>query len=446
MTDTAISPMLDISSYRSLGSARNRRVTVIPETTSNVTGSTSTQETYFSIPSSKYSMINGQGSYLYFDYAITGSSTLASETLSPINLGPKNGSAQSFIKTVETMVQSQSCEYLDNYNVFSAIMDDFQAKGRSANVGSILQGSINPDCTTARTTANSATFLNTFQAIKQPFPHTNAQVYRACIPIYSAVLGVLAETYVPAGDGIRLRIVWDTILKSCFGATATAYTLSNIRLQMDYIDIEPAVWMNLVAEGKGVLKSHATAIANYETSVDLADRTQSILIPARFSSVKFLMSCWRNSATPTSLLNSVGSRLFPNLDQFCVNIGGKNYPSTNISAKLSDGTYTGAETFMEVCRIFSQIHSPQFDIVFDVNEYLGTTTLPSMNSFVLGLCFEEYSGANKLVSGIDTNSTNLYLQTTHSADLATACVVDSFVGYDLIIELDSATNSMSFSK
>ena len=27
-----------------------------------------------------------------------------------------------------------------------------------------------------------------------------------------------------------------------------------------------------------------------------------------------------------------------------------------------------------------------------------------------------------------------------------ACVVDSFVGYDLIIELDSATNSMSFSK
>ena len=103
MTDTAISPMLDISSYRSLGSARNRRVTVIPETTSNVTGSTSTQETYFSIPSSKYSMINGQGSYLYFDYAITGSSTLASETLSPINLGPKNGSAQSFIKTVETM-------------------------------------------------------------------------------------------------------------------------------------------------------------------------------------------------------------------------------------------------------------------------------------------------------------------------------------------------------
>ena len=53
MTDTAISPMLDISSYRSLGSARNRRVTVIPETTSNVTGSTSTQETYFSIPSSK---------------------------------------------------------------------------------------------------------------------------------------------------------------------------------------------------------------------------------------------------------------------------------------------------------------------------------------------------------------------------------------------------------
>ena len=89
------------------------------------------------------------------------------------------------------------------------------------------------------------------------------------------------------------------------------------------------------------------------------------------------MSCWRNSATPTSLLNSVGSRLFPNLDQFCVNIGGKNYPSTNISAKLSDGTYTGAETFMEVCRIFSQIHSPQFDIVFDVNEYLGTTTLLS---------------------------------------------------------------------
>ena len=117
----AITPMMDLTSYRSMGSSRTRRVTILPENTSSVTGSTSTSDVQFALPSGRYSMINGQNSYLSFDYAVTGTSTIGADNTLPEPLGPSNGSAHSFIRAIETIVQSQSVEYLDQYNVFAGI-------------------------------------------------------------------------------------------------------------------------------------------------------------------------------------------------------------------------------------------------------------------------------------------------------------------------------------
>ena len=75
----AITPMMDLSAYRSMGSARTRRVTVLPENTSSVTGSTSTSDVQFALPSGRYSMINGQNSYLSFDYTVAGTSTIGGD-------------------------------------------------------------------------------------------------------------------------------------------------------------------------------------------------------------------------------------------------------------------------------------------------------------------------------------------------------------------------------
>ena len=449
--ETAITPLLDVSNYRPLNSGKSRRVTVTPEQSGTVTLSAlGTVDTFLSIPSSKFSMINGQASYLEFDYTLTGTSTAAATTVYPINLGWSNGDAGSAIKTLELTCQGQSVTLLDNYGAFSNLMSDFQSGTRAKNVGSILQNSLNPNYNTAITDATPSIPLVNLLAVKQPLAHTSATTYRACIPLYDTVLGALAESLVHASEGYRLRISFAGFNQSVIGATCTAATINNIKLQLDYVDVMPEVMMNLAKEGGGMLKSHATGVQNYNVTGNSADTAFSYLVPARFSSVKFLMNIWRRSAAATVVDNFWGARIFPFLDQISINVGGRQYPPTAIS-HVTQGTTSsssGAEAFMEFTKILAQLHSPAIDCVFSVNEYMQTqaTTSATCGSYAQGLMFEEYSGVNRTVSGLDTQSSNMIVQATCSAAVGVAYQMDSFVGYDMVIEVDFASGQVSFSK
>lgn len=457
--DTAITPLLDISNYRPLNSGKSRRVTVTPEQSAAVTLSAAgTVDTFISIPASKFSMINGQASYLEFDYTLTGTSTATATGQYPINLGWSNGDPGSAIKVLELTCQGQSVHLLDNYGAFSNLMFDFQNGSRAKNIGSILGNALQPnyDSGAGITNAAPAVFLCDLLAIKQPFAHTNQTTYRACIPLYDPVLGVLAESLVHASEGYRLRISWAGFLASCIGATVTAASINNIKLQLDYVDVMPEVLLNLAKEGGGVLKSHSTGLQNYNVVGAAADTAFSYLVPARFSSVKFITNMWRRSAAATAVDNFWGSRIFPFLDQLSINVGGRQYPPTAISHRTQGGapnsnatSDAGAEAFMEFTKILAQLHSPAVDCVFGAAQYTqtqGSGNSATVGSFVSGLMFEEYSGVNRTVSGLDTQSSNMIVQANLTAQVGAAYQMDSFVGYDMIIEVDFATGQVSFSK
>jgi hypothetical protein len=449
--ETAITPLLDVSNFRPLSSGKSRRVTVTPEQSGTVTLSAlGTVDSYISIPSSKFSFINGQASYLEFDYTIAGTTTPAATTVYPINLGLSNGDAGSVIKTLELTCQGQSVHQLDNYGAFSNLMFDMQNGSRAKNVGSILSGALAPNYNTAITDANPSIPLVNLLATKQPYAHTTGETYRACIPLYDPVLGVLAESMVHASEGYRLRISFTGYNQACIGHTVTGMTIANIKLQLDYVDVMPDVLLNLAAEGGGTIKSHCTGVNNYNVSGSSADTAFSYLVPARFSSVKFIMNIFRRSAAATAVDNFWGARIFPFLDQLSINIGGRQYPPTAISHRTQGTTprSTGAEAFMEFTKILSQLHSPAIDCVFAEAQYLQTqaTTSATVGSFASGLMFEEYSGVSRTVSGVDTQSSNMIVQATCSAGVGANYQMDSFVGYDMVIEVDVATGQVSFSK
>lgn len=449
--ETAITPLLDISNYRPLNSGKSRRVTVTPEQSGTVTlSSLGTVDTFISIPSSKYSMINGQASYIEFDYTLTGTTTAAATTVYPVNLGWSNGDPGSALKTVELTCQGQSVALLDNYGAFSNLMFDFQNGSRAKNVGSILGNALAPNYNTAITDANPSIPLVNLLAVKQPFAHVSGTTYRACIPLYDPVLGVLAESLVHASEGYRLRLSWAGFLQSCMGLTVTAASINNIKLQLDYVDVQPEVMLNLAREGAGVLKSHCTGVQNYNVTGASTDTAFSFLVPARFSSVKFLMNIWRRAAAATEADNFWGARIFPFLDQLSINVGGRQYPPTAIThlTQGSTATSSGAEAFMEFTKILAQLHSPAIDCVFAAAQYMQTqaTTSASCGAYASGLMFEEYSGVSKTVSGLDTQSSNMIVQASCSAAVGVAYQMDSFVGYDMVIEVDFATGQVSFSK
>jgi hypothetical protein len=53
--DTAITPHLDLTGFRSMGSAKSRLVSVQPENTQSITGNSGTQDLYFALPAGSMS-------------------------------------------------------------------------------------------------------------------------------------------------------------------------------------------------------------------------------------------------------------------------------------------------------------------------------------------------------------------------------------------------------
>jgi len=435
----SITPKLDVSQFRAMGSAKSRLVSVQAENAQTVVGNSGQQDLYFAIPSSSMSMLNSQLTALTFDLVCSSACSFS------------NGGANSIIQGVEVIIGNQSVELLDRCNVFSALMEDHQSKSRAQNIGSILSGHGE---FVKDTVGGSATA--SIDPVKSGKDLTTK--IRVSIPLYSSTLGLLASNYLPLVDGIRLRLTLasnDIALQYASGTPA--YTMTRIALNMDYLDINPAVYSQLLAESGGVFKFHSTGVANFNNTLQPAGN-HTILIPARYSSIKNYFVVFRrndtngNNGSGRANKNTTGGRYYPNLQNYVFRIEGRNYPAIPIT--VSDGTTSyGGESFQEGVKCFHASHSPDFDVVYNNSQYLrgdGVTagTQDSEDgAFFLGLDFEE-SGAGAirgLVSGINTIDSNTFLELKLDANNI-SMDSDTFSVFDLVIEFDVMSGSIVVSK
>jgi hypothetical protein len=438
MSEVAITPLLDVSAFRSMGSAVSRRVLVQPENLTSVTLGTATQDVYFALPSGRYSMINGQNSYLFFDavFGITTASALG---------GFSNGSGSSAIRSLELIIGNQSVELLDRYNNFAACVEDFQSKSRDLTIGTILGG-------------NSATYIKVGSGIET--------TQRFCVPIYSSVLGTLASQVCPAVDGIRLKLTFETLAiagqesnadgVAAGAANIASCVITNLNLAMDYLDVDPVIHSQLIQESGGVFKTHGTGVANFQTTTAASSVSSlSVLIPARYSSVKSYITSFRNAATTGSDAGKYNSfaRYNPAIRQFSYRIDGRQYPSIPIVCHNGTVDLAG-EVFMELIKCFDAANAVTFDCVFNLSQYLSQGTLGTASSvpnntdsFLIGVDFEEAMGGGRaVVSGKDTNSNNTFLETQFLDTDMPGLLVDTYALYDNILECNMMTGEVSVSK
>lgn len=433
--ETVLHPAMDLTSMRQLGNVRTRRVQVNPEsgTTFALTG-TQNQEVFFSLPAGGSStMINGMNSYLTYDIVFDcGASEL---------VGFSNADANSVIRSLETTVSGTTVEQIERYNVLSACFSDFKDVSKARNLDSIMMGGA----------------LQSATSSKQPREFADSGYCRVAVPIYSAFYGVLSQgQYAVSTDGIRMRFVLeapDTALISGGGGTL-GYTLSNVALMLEYCDVEPQVFQQLVSEGGGVLKTAGIGVANFSTTLVAGTTSNSVLIPARKSAVKHIWNVLRRSDILTaSNRNSTGSRLFPNARQYYWTIAGKQYPSVPIRASNAGATaFAGGEVMAELLKTMRNLHANNVDTVFDAPAYLDNQGLLESSAHILGYSWETDEDP-MTISGIDTNSSNIYLQidsaTTsvgspaNSTGIPVACTLDSFVFYDAILTTDIASGQVS---
>jgi hypothetical protein len=253
----------------------------------------------------------------------------------------------------------------------------------------------------------------------------------------------------PMVDGIRLKITLASsiaaLVDSATGGTAS-YKLSNIALQLEVMDFDSATMSALVAQGGGVLKQHGTAINNYQATLQTST-ANSILIPARFSSVKALLCAFRLSANLTSdVANTPGARVLPQIKEYFFQVDGANVPSVPVQVGTANATLFAGEALSEVIKVFGASNSVQFTAGFTKVFFQDRTGTDQTGSFMLGLNFESQDSAGSaLISGRDLNSSNVYLNLTHYTN-SVAAVVDTFALYDIVISYNMLDGSVSMSK
>jgi hypothetical protein len=426
-----ISREIDLTEFKGIAPGKTRRVSVFPDNATSYTSSSSTADVFFSIPSSRNSFVVTNASQIVFD--VTANATF---TTDPV-LSLSNGTGSSLIQALETIVQNQSVENLLNYNVYAALLADLQPLGRSTTVGTILAG--------ATSTLKAGIQLNGATTVDGP-------VVRVSIPLYSGVLGMGAEQYCPLCDGMRLRMTMaasEVGLKfaNITAVTAAVYKISNFAIQLEVMDLDAGTMNALVQQGGGMLKQHITCVNNYQ-SVIAAASANSILIPARFSSVKALMTTFRLSANLAAprIYNVTGDRVLPQISSYLWNVDGANIPSVPVRVATSASfVYTG-EVLSECMKVFAASNQTAFDAVFNATQFGELTGTTGTGSFFICNNFEAMDSAgSQLISGRDLNSSNVYLNLTHYAT-ALASVVDTFALYDVVLTYNMQDGSVSMSK
>ncbi len=433
---SAISTSMDVSDYKALTNVKVSRVSIQPENKSDLTMTAgNTSDLHISFPSRPNSMMDSANSYVSLTYTMEGTAHGTGRSVAF-----SNGTPSSLIRTLETIAGSTSIELINNYNVISSVVDDFQHKDRAKTLGTILEDKHASDHKAGFSrdvaTATSAGFT---------------QKRRICIPLMSLAVGSLADKYFPMGTdiGLRLRLTMEDpniAFRTEHASDAdfnVGYKLEDITYEACYLETDAKTYNQIVKESGGVMKVSGTGIGNFSHTVPQGGTTNTVLIPARYSSVRSFMTTMRDGDSATkNAYNSPGGRTRANLSSYVYRIHGKNYPNLPVSCD----NFTSSEAFCEFLKTLHSLHNTQQSCVFPASAYVHSGD-NHQGSFCFGLDLEENGYSSSSMSGLDTNSGNTFLELVHSSAVpSTGLVVDTFCFYDAIVEINTTTGEVMVSK
>ncbi len=434
----SISVHMDTSNYKAMSGVKVTKMSIQPENLQTISVTqNSTTDVYFQINNKPNSFLNGMNSYMSYTYTYTGTTATAGASLENCN-GSSN-----FIQTLEVTAGSTSLEMISNYNVLSATLDDFQSGDRCKSLCSILQDK--------SITENKRGLTR----IVAPGGVGFTEERRVCVPLLSSTIGCLAEKYLPVGGkdmGLRVRMTMaDPVIALKLSGVADApvgYTLRDVTLELEYLEVAPSIYQSLAAESEGIFKVSGVGIANFSNTGISGVTMQNFLIPARYSSVRNFLTVNRLQTVLTNkLANSTGNRTRDNINSYLYRIGGISYPSMSVSVDA----FTGAECLTEVIKTFHGHADLNMNVCFNRDEFVRNAVAPtgaiaeSAGTFVMGVDFEEAGFTASQMSGISTIGGNTFLELTY-ANPSVATQFDTFCFYDQIIEINSATGEVSISR
>ena len=343
----------------------------------------------------------------------------------------------SLFDSLTTLSGGNILEQVNDYgSMVNAIFDAQLNNQEAAGEGSVLYG-----C--AYTSDQAVNFDKTGQTLTQ-----NAVLDMSLPLVCSGIFSGAATKHIPVGlmSDLRLELVLAALNSGVYSAGAASWLLQNIVLNLTYTEIDNGSADALYNAVGGVYRVSTEGWRNYSTITSASRNADTVLVPARFSSVKSLGAYWRPSADLTDLTQySQGNRVnrFPtDGTKFSVqwSVGSALIPAQPITLQ--------SEVLQMVRQGFHQLgdvsHASRICRTNWLNS-ASSTTNDEIGTFLTMVNCDQIIGKNlSMTSGFSTLSSPVILNVAYGAGVSTADRVNSFSQYDAVLEVSQDGTFMRY--
>ena len=328
-----------------------------------------------------------------------------------------------------------------------------------AATGAQLASVLNSVLTTSVISTNSGDYFGTVANNAT----STSQTY--CLNLISMCGSLCQNQYLPlfAMDSapLRLDITLVDALTKAFSCVSSAGALSNIAVSnVEYvanmIELSDEAMMTIVNSLQGEpLQFVVPSWSNYQSTFASGQTQINVPIPAKYSSVKSLFSCFRDKYN--TVLFMPYSSVTAGLSSYQYRIGSNLAP---LKAPASTSEYF-AEVLKAIGSMSDNYHSPAIDKI-SYNLGASTTEVTITNnlsyphsiqrgnttsgSFCVGLDLESFSNADKssIFSGYNTNTDDIFLTLNYGTATPDQLRIDSYALFDQVLVCANSTAFVRF--
>ena len=289
---------------------------------------------------------------------------------------------------------------------------------------------------------------------------TDSVTYNFCLPLLS--IFSLSQQYVPlfamSNGPLRVELqvvssVQQIVRTLTLAAPPTGKSLlTNIELVCNMIELSDT-GMSIIKQsiGNGPLQWVCQDYRNYSTNITLqnADTTVSIPVPAKFNSVNSLFFSFRADAAGAITKMCNESNRF-NMSEYFFRIGSKTMPTK------SPNTYP--EFFSELMRSFGCVSDINHETNVSVDSYnkqlpqaMTAAATPAgvntIGAFYVGLDLESYSNTSmsEVYTGTNTSNDDIFFIPRFSANTANTVVrVDAYALFDQLVLIQNGQVTVNY--
>jgi len=430
--------------------------------------------------------LNPQNSYLKFTLNVTCLIGATSITSGSNQIACQLGSsAMDIFQQLDLFSQSNLIETIQDYNVLTNIMLTYCVSSNarqsqwSAQVGTLpmsqaaninVGGNSNVLGLSGITSYRQGDYFYYYNSTGSNVVSSNVTVSRTfCVPLLG-FLGMNNNKYIPCGSlasDMRLELTLANTAVPFYGAdtnsTLQTWNISNVQYCGEIIKISPEA-LAIVHQANPLYPNvmiNYTSFRNYTASVASGSSSATLLFGARFASLKSLLAVIRDQSIITgsvsSACNSTSCFTCGPLYQWYFTIGTQLYPpqpvyvSSNSSASNTTCMWymNGSESLNETLKAFHALnmgwgYASAIDNFCYITNPSCDTNYSGKSAFLIGMELESFSHKPEILSGINTQSQNVFLNLLWSSPINPSYQVDLFAVHDSHVIIQNGVMSARF--